>query len=300
MDTKFAHLPNGLKIAYRVDGDPANPVVMPVLGITDNITDWPDDLTAPLVAAGFCVVRHELRDSGLSTSFDAAGPPDLAQAAAERGDGGLPQAPYTMADVANDVRLLMDHLQIPRATVIGYSYGGAVAQLLALSSPAHVSALVCLQSSNYDDALPARSAHVNIAMLDACKPYATDAEAIEAMTALRLATNGPGYQMSRAEAAHSAQTSVARAYVPEGTQRLVLSRLATPPFCDQSASIDMPTLVLHGTHDPIFPLAHGKDIARRIPHARLVHLEGAGHNHPRSLRPVIVERLLEFLRRGKL
>lgn len=294
--TRAARLPHGITLAYRIDGNPAHPVVMPILGITDNITDWPDDMTEPLVAAGYCVVRHELRDSGHSTHFSESGLPDLAAATATRSAGQLPDAPYSMEDVATDVLALMRTLNIRRAALVGYSYGGAVAQLLALLSPASISALVCLQSSNYDDALPPRTPAVNAAMLNASKPYTTERETIAAMTALRLATNGPRFRMDEAEAAASAKISIGRAYVPAGTQRLVLSRLATPRFSERTAAIRTPTLVLHGTHDPIFPLAHGEDIARRVPGARLVVLQGAGHNHPRTLRPVIVEHLLAFLK----
>lgn len=90
--TRAARLPQGITLAYRIDGNPGHPVVMPILGITDNMTDWPDDMTEPLVAAGYCVVRHELRDSGHSTHFSEAGLPDLAAATATRGAGQLPVA----------------------------------------------------------------------------------------------------------------------------------------------------------------------------------------------------------------
>ena len=69
----LARLSNGVSLAFEVHGDPANPVVFVILGITDNITDWPPGLYEPLVEAGYCVVRHELRDSGHSTRFEDAG-----------------------------------------------------------------------------------------------------------------------------------------------------------------------------------------------------------------------------------
>ena len=75
-----ARLPNGVTLEYELHGDPSNPVIFVVLGITDNITDWPPSLYEPLVEAGYCVVRHELRDSGRSTKFESAGRPDLAKA----------------------------------------------------------------------------------------------------------------------------------------------------------------------------------------------------------------------------
>ena len=59
-----ARLANGVSLACEVHGDPANPVLFVILGISDNITDWPPGFYEPLVEAGYCVARHELRDSG--------------------------------------------------------------------------------------------------------------------------------------------------------------------------------------------------------------------------------------------
>ena len=295
--TQGVKLASGIELACQVHGDPGNPVLMPVLGITDNITDWPEPLYAPLVDAGFQVVRHELRDSGHSTRFEDQGTPDLAAAARLQAEGRPVPAAYTIRDVAADVCGLMDALQIDSATLVGYSFGAAVAQLVALEEPQRVDALVCLQGTNYDHALPARTPAVNAAMLAASDRYETREQCVQAMHNLRLATNGTEYRMDEAEALRSAEQSVARAYHPDGTRRLVNSRFAIAPFHEQTGGISAPTLVLHGSDDPIFPLAHGEDLARRIPGAELRVLSGAGHNHPDSLKPVIVEELLAFLRR---
>ena len=289
-------LPNRVRLEYEVHGERSNPVIFPILGITDNITDWPPGLYEPFVEAGYCVVRHELRDSGLSSKFDVAGAPDLAAANALLGSGQLPDSHYTMHDVAADALALLDALNIQSACVIGYSYGAAVAQLLALRAPQRVTQLVCLQGSNYDPALPSRTAAVNQAMSAATVEYSTRDDSVRAMQALRMATNGSVHQMDETEARHSAQRSVERMYYPVGTARIVLSRLATAPFFEDIRNIACPSLVLHGDEDPIFPLAHGEAIAQRLPHAKLKVLKGAGHNHPASLQPVITESILRFLK----
>jgi pimeloyl-ACP methyl ester carboxylesterase len=72
--------------------------------------------------------------------------------------------------------------------------------------------------------------------------------------------------------------------------------MATPPFHQRTSEIAAPTLVLHGTHDPIFSPEHGEDMAKRIPNAKLEYLQGAGHNHPQALRPVITGQVIDFLR----
>ena len=289
-----AKLANGISLEYEIHGDRSNPVIFPILGITDNITDWPAGLYEPLVDAGICVIRHELRDSGYSTKFEHAGYPDLAAAKKLAGEGILPTAEYTIHDVAEDAKLLMHHLEIKSACVVGYSFGSMVAQLLALKAPEKVAGLVCLQGSNYNPELPARTAHVEKAMLAACKQYPTKNQQIEAITGLRLATNGTVHTMGIDEAKQSAQTSVERMYYPQGTARLILSRFAIEPFYEKTADILCPTLVLQGDDDPIFNKTHGNDICKRITHAELVVLKGLGHNHPLSIQPLIAEHLIRF------
>ncbi|HTV30830.1 MAG TPA: alpha/beta fold hydrolase [Xanthobacteraceae bacterium] len=270
----IASLGNGVHLAHEVIGTLSQPVVMPLLGITDNLTDWPDNLCVPFIEAGYCVVRHECRDMGLSTQMDGAA--------------------YCMEHVAADVIALMDYLNIGRADFIGYSLGGAIAQLLALRAPTRVRRLVLLQSTNYNPSLPARSATVLEAMNKACIEYPTEAEAVAAIKAVRLACNGSVHAMSSDEAQSAAERSVARAYRPLGTARLIEARKRTAPFYEQSAAIRCPALVLQGSDDPIFPRGHGEDIAGRIPGSWLEYLEGAGHNHPASLIPQMLDRILGF------
>jgi len=273
--SQLASLPNGVALACDIVGDLSDPVVMPILGITDNMTDWPDSLCLPFTGAGYCVVRHESRDMGWSTQME-----------------GLQ---YRMEDIAEDVIALMDHLGIRTASFIGYSFGGAVAQLVALAAPDRVNRLVILQGTNYNPSLPARSAAVIETMKRACMQYPSAAEAIAAIKAVRLACNGRVHAMSDEEVQGAAERSVARGYRPLGTARMIQARQLATPFFERSSAIACPTLVLQGSDDPIFPRGHGEDIARRIPESKLVYLQGAGHNHPRSLIPQIVEPILNFL-----
>ena len=57
----------------------------------------------------------------------------------------------------------------------------------------------------------------------------------------------------------------------------------------------MPTLVVHGTEDPLIPPAHGEDTAAHIPGARLLLIEGMGHSMPEPLLPKLLDATVEFL-----
>ena len=290
-----AKLNNGIELEYEIEGDLKNPVLLVILGITDNITDWPEGLYLPLVEAGYCVVRYELRDMGLSTHFDSFGMPDLKDAAELLAGDELPVAPYTVYDMAEDARLLLAELDLKKASVLGYSYGAYVAQRLVLDAPEMFTGLVCLQGSNYNPSLPPRTKEVEQAMFAAIGEYVSIEDQVNAIYKLRQATNGSAYYLDEKEAMTSAQNSVARTYYPQGTARIVLSRLATPLFFEETAQINCPTLILHADEDPIFDIQHGYDMSERIPNSRLRILEGAGHNHPLSLQPIISEALIEFM-----
>ena len=154
--TKPVTLPSGITLHVDIAGDAAHPIIIPIIGITDNITDWPPPLTDPLVAAGYRVVRFELRDMGHSSKLEQAGVPNLDQVEKQLASGQIPQAAYTMHDVAGDVLQLMDALAIEQAHLIGYSYGAAIAQLATLAAPDRVLSMTCLQGTNYNPALSPR------------------------------------------------------------------------------------------------------------------------------------------------
>ena len=286
---------NGITLEYERFGDPGNPLVLPILGISDQLTDWPADLCDCFTAAGFSVVRFDPRDCGLSTSFDQAGDPDL-EAIFARGlpDSGY-RAPYDLHDLADDVLGLMDSLEAASAHLIGYSLGGILAQLCALKAPDRVRSLTALQSTSRAPGMPPRGPAIVAAMVAASRRREDRDQAIADLARVRLETNGRRHRLTPAEAEAMARQSIARAYCPGGIGRLYAASFATPTHCEDLDGITVPTYVLQGVDDSIFPVEHGEDLARRIAHARFEVIAGAGHNHPPSLMPILAEKLTAFV-----
>ena len=85
--------------------------------------------------------------------------------------------------------------------------------------------------------------------------------------------------------------SFARAFRPEGTARQMLAIVATGDRSGELALITAPTLVIHGTLDPLVPPAAGRDTARRIKGAELLMMPGMGHDLPLSRIPMLVDRI---------
>jgi pimeloyl-ACP methyl ester carboxylesterase len=72
--------------------------------------------------------------------------------------------------------------------------------------------------------------------------------------------------------------SVTRSYYPVGTMRQLLAVVADGSRVDRLKQLAVPTLVVHGTADPLVPYACGKDTAAVIPGAQLVSIQGMGHD----------------------
>ncbi|MEM7171956.1 MAG: alpha/beta hydrolase [Pseudomonadota bacterium] len=287
-------LPNGIDLFYVTHGDLDRPAILICMGISDNITNWTPGLYDPLVDAGYCVVVFELRDSGMSTKFDDFGYPDLEAAQIILEKGGLPKAPYTAEDIAEDANLLLEHLGIATAVVIGYSLGSLVALYFALSYPKTTKGVVLLQGSSYNPDLPPRSARGVAALGAALVPHSAQNDQVQAMFNCYHGINGSDLIMDEEEAMQTARLSVGRGYCPVGSARLFLARMATKPPFDRLHEITCPALVLHGDSDPLFALRCGEELAESIPDARLFVIEGLGHNHPEASKPIIMEQTLNF------
>jgi pimeloyl-ACP methyl ester carboxylesterase len=120
---------NGIEVEYDTTGDPTDPALLLIMGLSAQMTAWDDEFVALLAGHGFFVIRFDNRDIGLSTFFDDAGAPDLA---AGLTDGVIPPPAYTLVDMAADAAGLLDALGLERAHIVGASMGGMIAQTFAI------------------------------------------------------------------------------------------------------------------------------------------------------------------------
>jgi proline iminopeptidase len=109
----------------------------------------------------------------------------------------------------------------------------------------------------------------------------------------------PGYPANKAELRQRVGRSVRRAYDPGGTARQLLAVIVSGDRRKQLRTIKAPTLVIHGAEDPLVPLAAGRDTARQIPGARLLVIEGMGHDLPDALLPRLVAAIAEHCGRAE-
>jgi pimeloyl-ACP methyl ester carboxylesterase len=278
---------NGIEIEYETFGDPQGAPLLLIAGLGVQMLSWDDDFCELLADRGFHVVRFDNRDCGLSTSMDGAGPPDVAAALS-----GNAKPAYRLDDMAADAAGLLDALGIPAAHVVGASMGGFVAQLVALNHPEKVLSLTSIMSgpSGEDEVQPTPEGS---AVLLVNPPSTRDARIEQGMWIRKVLKGSldpydPAFERARVT------RSVDRAYKPNGTARQLIAVLDAQSRVGRLGSIRVPVLVVHGVEDILIPVENGRIVAAGVPGARLIEIEGMGHDLPERVWPQVVDAITDL------
>lgn len=271
---------NGVTIAYRVTGPARGRPIVLLPGIGMQLIEWPQELVRILERGGFRVIALDLRDSGGSTRFTDAGPPDWAAILPALGEGRQPQTAYTADAMATDVINLLDHLKIARADILGISGGATIGELIAADHPERVRSLavIAANSGNPAVALPADAKQLEGMAQPAANETADAAVARRVDTARRLAGRGMPFDTEAATAL--ARQAVARNDDPFSALRQGVPLLALRDLRPRLATIGAPTLVVHGGLDPLVPVQLGREVANAIPGAIFLQIPSMGHDLP--------------------
>ncbi|MEV4614659.1 alpha/beta fold hydrolase [Kitasatospora sp. NPDC049258] len=267
---------DGVELCTESFGDPADRPVLLVMGAGASMLWWEEGFCRLLAEGGRFVVRYDHRDTGRSVCH----PP------------GRPG--YTGADLVEDAARVLDARGIAAAHVVGVSAGGAFAQLLALTHPDRVRSLVLISTSPAvpgDRELPPPTEEFT-RFLPAAPCDRSDLDAvIEHQVAYACLLAGGRRPFDRAAARRLIRRDLERARdiaAARNHDSLPDGGPAPAPL----SSITAPTLVIHGSADPVFPLRHGEALAEQIPGARLLTLPDAGHGVERADWPTIVTAVL--------
>lgn len=268
---------NGVELCTESFGDPADAPVLLVMGIGASMLWWEEGFCRMLAGGGRFVIRYDHRDTGRSVTYEPGRPG------------------YTGADLVGDAVGVLDAYEVSAAHVVGVSAGGAFAQLLALEFAQRVLSLVLISSSPAtpgDRDLPSPT--------DAFGQFVSAAEVDwsdrESVIGYRVAYSrllaGGRRPFDEAAARELVRRDVERArdfgaaqnhdVLPEGES-------SGRPL----SSVSVPTLVIHGTVDPMFGLEHGEALADEIPGAMLLGLEDAGHGVDQADGETIARAILE-------
>jgi pimeloyl-ACP methyl ester carboxylesterase len=268
---------NGVDLCSESFGDPGDPPILLVMGIMASMLWWEEGFCRLLADGGRFVIRYDQRDTGRSVTY-------------EHGRPG-----YTGSDLVDDAARVLDGHGIAAAHVVGVSGGGALAQLLALDHPDRVRSLVLISTTGalpIDRRLPppteAFGRFVSTEQVD----WSDTASVIDNQVAYARMLAGGRRPFDEAAVRDLVRRDVERAHdyaAVQNHEAIPDDDRERPPL----STIAAPTLVIHGTADPMFPVEHGEALADEIPGARLLRLEDAGHGVERADWEAIAAAILE-------
>jgi pimeloyl-ACP methyl ester carboxylesterase len=296
---KGARMPHAnvgeLEIYFERVGPRGNPPLLLIPGLGDQLNRWPAAFIDAIVDDGYEVILMDNRDAGLSTKLDGREAPHPIAIVQAAFTGELVEVPYTLDDLADDVALLLEALEIPRAHVLGMSMGGMIAQTLAIRHQARISSLISLMSTTgrADVALP----RLDLIELLTAPPASEREDIIEQAMALRRAVQGTSHPFHDDEMRAQIIAGIERSFYPEGVARHFAAVLASGDRRREPLKeLQVPTLVIHGDEDPLVPTDGGRDTHDVIAGSRFEVISGLGHDLPPSFVPVLTELVRTHLR----
>jgi pimeloyl-ACP methyl ester carboxylesterase len=272
----------GLLIATEAFGDPAHTPVLLIMGGGASMLWWPEEFCERLASRGHYVIRFDQRDTGRSTKVVAGDPP------------------YTLDDLAADAVRVLDAYAIPAAHLVGMSLGAIIGQLVALQHPTRVRSLTAMSSSPFGvdtSHLPPSS--------DAYRQHLAAAENVDWSDREQVIEYSLAESRLIAGTAHPFAEDATRAFYERDYDRSGgYSTLANFEWRGGDAwrgrlhEMNAPLLVIHGTADPVYPIAHGVALADAVVGAKLVRLDGGGHELHRATWDPIIDAIVAHTAQG--
>jgi pimeloyl-ACP methyl ester carboxylesterase len=263
-------------IASQTFGDSTHPPMLLIMGAMASMLWWPEAFCRRLADEGLFVIRYDNRDTGHSTKY-APGEP-----------------PYIFDDMADDAVRVLDRHGIRKAHLAGMSMGGMIAQLVALAHPSRVISLAAISTSpvGIDTShLPGMSkAYVEHSAEGAKVDWSDRDQVVDFIVKDARVIAGTAHPFDEKRM----RTFVEQDYDRSGgllsaTNHFLLKNAEDRGIEDRGTGdrkgglhdLKVPLLVIHGTADPVFPIEHGVALAEAVAGARLVRVEGGGHElHP--------------------
>ena len=277
---------NGIDICYEIFGNPDAEPMLLIMGLGAQMIHWDDDFCRQLAARGFRVIRFDNRDIGKSGKLTGGARLGAVEMLKLRFLKIPVAAPYKLSDMAQDVIGLMDVLKIRSAHLVGASMGGMIAQEIAITFPERVRSLTSIMSTTGNPKVPPPTREAS-AMLMA-PPTTTKEEYLarfaQTWKILRVGSFPEDEALDRSRA----ERTYERGLNPAGVGRQLRAILASGSRKERLRSVKAPTLVIHGTVDPLVRPEGGKDTAASISGAKLLMIDGMGHALPIPMWPQII------------
>lgn len=271
---------DGVELHVEDLGGDGEPLLL-VMGIGAQKVYWPIEFCEVLKSRGFRVIRMDNRDVGESTHLSHLPVPDPKKVLLQASLGLAVDAPYTLSHMARDLVSVLDGLGLEKAHVFGMSMGGMITQTFAIEHPERVLTFTSLASTTGD------RRYAFMAKPDALRallrpPPRTREEYAERTLDMFRAIGGKTHAPDEELLRRIGRESFDRGPNPAGFARQLAAIAASGSRREGLRKVRLPALVIHGTQDPLVPLAGGRATAELIPNARMLELGDMGHDLPRA------------------
>ena len=272
---------NGVDLGVQTFGGSADSPILLIMGGASSMDWWEDGFCERLAAGSRFVIRYDHRDTGNSVSYEPGA------------------APYSLRDLAEDALGLLDAFGLESAHLAGMSMGGWIAQLVALDHPDRVASLTLISTSPTagasDPDLPEMSEKLQAFFAEeASEPDWSDRDAV-----IDFIVDGVRpFAGSRPFDEAAIRSIATRAFDRTTNLGSSITNHAAIDSGDRwrerLGEVSVPTLIIHGTEDPMYPYGNAVALAKEVPGAQLLALERVGHEvPPRALWDVIVPAILQ-------
>jgi pimeloyl-ACP methyl ester carboxylesterase len=282
---------NGIDICYEIFGEPDAEPMLLIMGLGAQMIHWDDDFCRQLAGRGFRVIRFDNRDIGKSSKMTGGKRLTALELLKLRFLKIPVDAPYRLQDMAKDTVGLMDALGIQSAHLVGASMGGMIAQEAAMLFPQRVRSLTSIMSSTGNPKLPAPTREASAVLM--APPPATKEEYFDRFAQTWKILRVGSFPQDEALDRSRAERTYQRGLNPAGVGRQFRAILASGNRKERLRSVRAPTLVIHGSVDPLVRPEGGKDTAASIPGAKFLMIEGMGHALPIPMWPQIIDAIAQ-------
>lgn len=277
--------PSGdLELYYEDMGDPSHPPILLIMGLGAQLLLWRQGFCEQLIAAGYRVIRYDNRDVGLSSKLDGHTVGGRQIPRLLRSWLGLrSDAVYTLEDMADDAAALLDHLGVEQAHIVGASMGGMIAQVFAARFAERTTSLAIIFSSNNRRFLPPPAPRALLGIINGPPPGSPREVVVDHAVRVSRIVGSPAYRRPEELIRADAAAGYDRCYYPWGVGRHFGAVLGSGSLVHYNRRVVAPTVVIHGRADKLTRPFGGRAVARAIRGARLVLIDGMGHDMPEPL-----------------
>jgi pimeloyl-ACP methyl ester carboxylesterase len=278
---------NGINICYEIFGEASAEPMLLIMGLGGQMVLWDDAFCEQIAVRGFRVIRFDNRDVGQSSKLTGGKRLTWLELLKLRFLKIPVMAPYTLRDMAEDTIALMDVLGIRTAHMVGASMGGMIAQEIAITFPERVRSLISMMSTTGNPKLPQPTREA-ISIFMAPPPRSRD-EYIARFERNSKVLRAGRFPEDEALDRSRAERVFDRGLNPAGIGRQIRAVLASGSRKERLRKVKAPTLVIHGTADPLVDPKAAQDTAVSIPGAKLMMVQGMGHALPMAIWPEIID-----------